>query len=125
MSKFSETVNNDTPRFVVMYTKEGDAEKFSWGVVGQIPILSLIGQISRVQTDLFFKAPDECPEQALVITWDAMTRTFNWFCHPAIPIESLVGMLETIKSTIVATHMARQIAAQQMILGPDGSPMRR
>lgn len=127
MSKFDETVRQDTPRLVVTFQRQGDKELYQWGVVGAIPVLSLIGVIVRVQAELAFRSPDECPEMALVITWDEGTHKFSWFVHQDIPVDSLVGMLETIKATIVATHVARVAASQQVVhrlLGPDGQPMR-
>jgi hypothetical protein len=125
MSKFTETVKQDTPRLVVMFRRDGDNEMFQWGMVGEMPILTLVGYIIRVQAELFFRAAEECPEPALVIAWDVAARKFDWFVHQDIPVDSLVGMLETVKTVILSTHMARQAANQQMILGPDGLPARR
>lgn len=118
-------LKQDTPRLVVMFRRDGDKEMFQWGMLGEMPILTLVGVIVRVQAELAFRAAEECPESALVIAWDKQHRSFDWFVHPDIPMDSLVGMLETIKATIVSTHMARQMAAQQVILGPDGRPVRR
>ena len=125
MSSFIETVQADTPRLVVMFRRDGDKEQFQWGMVGSMPILTLVGYIVRVQAELAFRSPDVCNQEALVIAWDSELRKFSWFVHPNIPIDSLVGMLDTIKSTILGSHMARQAAAQQLILGPDGRPMKR
>jgi hypothetical protein len=124
MSKFTETVKQDTPRLVVMFRREGDKELFNWGIVGSIPILTLVGHIVRTQGDLHLLTFEECPEPALCIAWDDEERVFHRFLHPSIPLDSLVGMLETIKQTILATHAARQFAAQQLILGPDGRSMK-
>ena len=135
MSKFTDIVQQDTPRLVVMFRQDGDKEMFQWGVVGNIPLVSLVGYVVRVQAELAFRAAEECPELALVIAWNNKLRVsddgtyvrrgFDWFVHPDVPVDSLVGMLETIKTVLVDTHMARHIAAQQLILGPDGQPMRR
>lgn len=125
MSKFSETVQDNTPRLVVMFRRDADNELFQWGVVGAMPLVTLIGYITRVQSELAFRSPEECDESAMVIAWDKDERSFSWFVHPDVPVDSLVGMLETIKATLVGTHLAKQVAAQQMILGPDGRPARR
>ncbi len=126
MTKFSD-LKQDTPRVVVMFKGEDDKELFQWGMIGKMPILTLIGCIVRVQEELSasFLQPEACPESSLVIAWDDEKREFSWFVHPSIPIDSLVGMLETIKMTILATLAAQQASNQQMILGPDGRPVRR
>lgn len=128
MSKFEDVVTEDTPRLIVQHHCESgtNEEQYQWGIVGSIPILNLIGTIVRIQTELVcqFHEPEQCPEMALVIAWHGDKRTVTWFIHPDIPIDSIVGMLDTIKATITATHKARQMAAQQVILGPDGRPMR-
>lgn len=124
MSKFTDTVNQDTPRLVVMYQMVNGKEQFKWGAVGAIPTLSLIGAIIRVQMELFTTAGEECPEPALVIAWDMATRRFEWFVHPSIPIEALVGMLEAVKITVMNGQQGSGKPAQG-ILGPDGMPMIR
>lgn len=127
MTEFSQSVKQDTPRLVVQFKCNGDKESFAWGVVGNIPVLSLIGTITRVQSELFFRTPPESPELALVIAFDVVTRKLDWFCHPSIPVDSLCGMLETIKTTIIAQHMVAQVQAQarSSVLGPDGRPIIR
>ena len=125
MSNFTETVKHDTPRLVIMYREVDGKEQYQWGVVGAIPIMNLIGAIVRFQAELpSHEWPyEECPESALVITWNKESGKFDWFVHPDIPVDSLVGMLETVRMTIVNTHIARQAAAQQVrLLGPDGQP---
>lgn len=128
IAKFAN-VTKDTPRLVVMFKQTGQQENFQWGMIGEMPILSLIGQIIRVQGELPMMEPGDplynCPERALVLAWDNDGRKFSWFVHADIPVTALVGMLETIKMTILGTHMARQVANQQVILGPDGQPARR
>ena len=47
VSKYTETVQQDTPRLVVMFQRAGNDDKFMWGAMGQIPLLSLIGCITR------------------------------------------------------------------------------
>ncbi len=131
MSKFSDCVKNDTPRLVVMFHRpEPKQERFQWGMVGSLPILTCIGCIARVQVELPLIEPDDdryhCPQSALVIAWDAANQRFDWFVHPDIPVDSLVGMLETIKAALVNSQLAQQIRNNQVgIVGPDGRPMQR
>lgn len=122
--KFTESVKNDTPRLVVMYQREDGHERFQWGIVGNIPILSLLGAIICTQQELYsVEWAEKCPGQALVIAYCESTKSFQWFIGDDIPRDSLVGMLETIKATITTTHLARKAAAQQVpLLGPDGRP---
>ena len=126
MSKFFDTVKEDTPRLVVMYQRGPDgSELFQWGIVGNIPILTLIGAVVRVQTELAADAYHaECDQPALVIVWDAKEYEVHCFLHQDIPTEPLVGMLETIKAALVGSRLAQHLAAQR-ILGPDGSAVRR
>lgn len=123
-SLFERIVQPDTPRLVVMYKREGDREGFQWGVVGNIPLISIVGAVCRAQARLMSgnNPPDRCPQPALVIAW--YEDRFYYFSDPAIPVEAMVGMLETLKQPLVATNLARQAANQQVILGPDGVPIR-
>ncbi len=130
MSRFTDTVREDTPRLVVMYNSPGAGqEQYQWGVVGAMPLLTLIGFIGRVQSDLRYALEDddtECEQMALVIAWNAEKFQFRYFVHQDIPVDSLVGMLETIKAALVGSSMAQQARNQQIsIVGPDGRPMRR
>lgn len=125
MSKFNDIVKQDTPRLVVMFRRLGpNQEQFQWGMVGQMPLLTLIGYITRVQAELAFKSPEECSELALVIVWDAEQLRFSYFIHPDIPVDSMVGMLETIKGAMVDSRLAQQAKDQQVgLYGPDGKPI--
>lgn len=118
IKKFEEVVTQDTPRLVVMFKVENGAEVFGWGMAGsqQIPRLTAIGAITRVQSEVYFKAPKECPAPALVIIYDPVTKKTDWFIHPSIPVDPLVGMLEAIKAKILSTQQPRGPS----ILGPDG-----
>lgn len=118
-------IEENTPRLVVLFNGEGGGERFQWGIVGAMPLLTLIGSIVRVQAELAFRAADPCSEPALIIVWREKTKKVDWYVNPSIPVDPLVGMLECVKATLVATHIARSAAAQQIILGPDGRPMRR
>ena len=127
LTKFTDLAQ-DTPRLVIMFRQDGDNEMFQWGIVGKVPVLTFVGVITRVQTELPLIEPGDvrhdCPESALVIAWGGGHK-FSWFVHPSIPVDSLVGMMEMVKATLVDTHIARSAAAQQVILGPDGQPARR
>lgn len=120
-------LQQDTPRLVVMFKQDDNKELFQWGIVSEIPLLSLIGQIVRVQNELPLLEPNDpyhdCSESALVIAYEA--KAFYWFVHPDIPKTTLVGMLETIKITLLGAQAARRMASEQLILGPDGRPVRR
>lgn len=125
-SKFNEIVKQDTPRLVISYKSINNQDTFQWGVLGHVPVLTLIGAITRVQAEYFFTA-HPCPESALVIAWSNgfSSSSIDWFIHEDIPQVPVMGMLEVVKATIVNTHVARQAAAQQVrILGPDGAPVR-
>ena len=129
MSRFNDVVRADTPRLVVMYRRdERGQEQFQWGMVGSMPLMTLIGYIVRVQGEMCLAEPSdgrECPQPALVVAWDAPSGGFEWFVSPDMPTDATVGMLETGKVTLLGTHLARQAANQQVILGPDGNPVRR
>lgn len=127
---FVETVKQDTPRLVVLFKNEGGAEQFSWGIVGNVPMMSLIGAIIAAQTDLAtFKGaypPSRvCLEPALVIAWDG-SCDFKWFVHPSIPLYSLLGMLETIKAMLAGAQLSQMAAAQQTgLVAPSGRPIQK
>lgn len=128
MSRFFDTMKQDTPRLVVMYRNDNGKDMFQWGIVGQMPLMPLIGSIIRVQVSLSIapqveESDDEyCPQPALVIARSEENQV--WFVNPTIPVDALLGMLETIKITLTETQLARKAAAQQLILGPDGQPIR-
>ena len=131
MNDFAEVLATNPSRLVVTFRRGPDgSEQFQWGVVGNIPILSLIGHILEVQRELIqYEYIPECDAEgqppALVIVWDVSEQTFKDYKHPAIPNVSLVGMLEVIKGLLVTSRMAQHMAAQQTrIVGPDGRPMR-
>ncbi len=136
MSKFTELVTQDTPRLVVMFKRPAPGqEQYQWGMVGRIPLLSLIGHLGRVQAELALLEPGDprfdIPESALCLAFVRGSQQpedwcFQWWVHQDIPRDSLAGMLETIKAALVDSQMAQQARNQQVgLLGPDGSPMRR
>lgn len=131
---FAETMQSNPPRLVVMFQHGQDgSEQFQWGVVGSIPVLTLLGGIAQVQIDLLSgEWMPECESDppgnhppSLVLTWDAENRVLSHFKHPEIPSYPLVGMLETIKFTLVGSRVAQHSASQKVqLLGPNGQPMR-
>lgn len=127
MSLFTDTVKQDTPRLVVMYsTNENGNDQYQWGVVGNPPLLSLLGHIGYMQSQLMSNVwLSECPQSALCLAWDADEREFNDFVHPSIPRDSLCGMLEVIKSLLTAGRIGQHMASQQVLLGPDGRPFNK
>lgn len=127
---FTEAISTNPPRLVVMHRhNEDDTDNFQWGIMGSVPILTLIGAAALVQTELASKpqcTASPCTEQALVILWSSVDGTMQWYVHQDIPLLPLIGMLETIKGALLMSRMGQRIASQQtQVLGPDGSPMRR
>ena len=124
--KYAE-VTQDTPRLVVMFHSPAPGhERFQWGIVGKIPILSTIGYITYIQAELVLPSQPTCDQLALVIVWDADRTMFDYFVHPSIPVNSLVGMLELIKAALVDSQMAQHVRNQQVgLCGPDGQPIMR
>ena len=131
MNRFTYTVQQDTPRLVIEFFLKDGNETFKWSVVGHIPILSLIGAMTRIQTDGHIRSGNEdedtgAPSHALVAVWQADANDFEVFIGSEIPMYSLVGMLEIIKTSLVAAFMARAMATMTPpIYGPDGQPMIR
>ena len=126
MRKFTDAVNQDTPRLVVEFQyDDSNQEQIKWGVVGNMPVLTLVGFVERVQAELAFRKPEECDYMALVIAWDADEKIFRYFVNPQIPVDPLVGMLETIKVVLVDSQRAKVAQQQSRLFGPDGSMYRR
>lgn len=129
MPTLEESVQQDTPRLVVVFQRDEQGnERFQWGTVGTMPVLTLLGYITRIQAELAFRSPPECGMSSLVIAWDAAERKIGYWVDPCIPIDPLVGMLETIKGVLVSSQSARTpppiITPKRGLLGPDGRPMR-
>lgn len=121
-------IKQDTPRLVVEFSRDDvGKERFGWGIVGQVQLMTLTGAIARVQTQLVVGYPevDECEAMALIVVWDESEMVFTYFVNPHIPVDSLIGMLEMIKTTLVGTQMAQQQAGQAglPIFGADGRPL--
>ncbi len=128
---FAAAMEGNPPRLVVLFKRDTDGgEQYQWGIVGSIPLLGLIGHITRVQMQLVsIEWIPECNNDpaALAIIWNNTTRRFQHFVSSDIPTDSLVGMLETIKLALTSSRLGQQAAAQRVeppILGPDGKPIR-
>jgi hypothetical protein len=102
----------DTPRFVITHRRDA-CDQFKWGVVGDMPVLALIGFIVRVQSDMMFRSSDRCEEQALVISYDTEAAEFSWCVHPDIPVDLLMGILEVAKTTLVNVQLSQMEAGRR------------
>ena len=132
MSDFAEVMQTDPPRMVVLWRRTEDGtDQFQWGVVGNIPLLSLVGAVIQIQSDMANQLVEnserlthhnECPEQAFVMAYDG--QDFAWWVSRSIPMYPLVGMLETIKAALVGSRQGQRTVAEKVILGPDGNPIR-
>lgn len=120
-------IKQDTPRLVVEYQiNDSGEDRFRWGVVGSVPLLTLIGFMSRVQWELMSRQSSserfDFSERALVITF--MGGKFDYLVHSDIPTDPLVGMLEQIKLTLAASQV--QPPPDKIdLFGADGRPMYR
>lgn len=125
MSRFADVVKQDTARIVIKCERNGGKEQFQWGMVGKMQLLTVVGFITRTQAELIThdRSEEPCLEMALVIA-ETGPGVFEWFIHPDMPVDSTIGMLETIKITLLGTQMAQQTANRQLLLGPNGQPMR-
>lgn len=134
MSRFTDLIKANAPRFVVeMIISDNGEETFKWGVVGKVPILSMISGILAAQ--LVMRSEPEgdgdgsqsegMPGNALVCIWNDNTQDFEVFCGEYMPTLSLIGMLEVIKATLVMQAMNNTSSSQVQMYGPDGQPLRR
>lgn len=119
---FRDVMAGNPSRLVITYQRNGvTGDQYNWGPVGTIPMMGLVGFITKVQVDLASGPLEnrECPESALVIVWDG--KAFDWWVHPDIPVDPLLGMLETIKSSLVADMLMQQAQQRQRgIIKPPG-----
>ena len=126
MSDFATAMQHNPPRLVVLFQHGPDgSEQFQWGVVGAIPILTLIGDITRLQYELLDDEwMPECDQVACVIAFNRADGRLSHYKHPDIPTDPLVGMFETIKHMLVNSRLGMHAASQKVnILGPDGRPV--
>lgn len=132
MSNFTEAMASNPPRLVVLFKRaENGSEQFQWGIVGSIPMISLIGAVVRVQVDLVSREwMPECDNDpsALVIAWDAEYRSASYYVSKDIPLDPLLGMLDCVRTALVGSRLGQQTAAQRIepkhLYGPDGAPWR-
>lgn len=119
MSKYSEVVKEDTPRLIVKFRIHEDGkDDYEWGVIGQIPLLQLVGAVLDVQAEMCESVGWQlevkgktCPDQQLVIVYDK--SLFSWFVHRDYPKYGMLGMLDIIRATLVDTIRATQAQQQQ------------
>lgn len=140
--QFTELMATNPPRLVVIFNRlENGNENFEWGVVGEMPVLDLIGNVDRVQRNAlgrdseeyveidgrtfqvmrpvaFERLPDNYPTAALAMLWDNEDRRFTNFLHPSIPTRSLCGYLEVVKSNLVMSRVAQHMGSQVRALQP-------
>lgn len=129
---FAEFMATNPPRLVVQFRRDANGgESFDWGVVGNMPGMSIIGAVVRAQADLAegkWIPGCESDPPALVIAWHGAEKRFEHWVHRDIPVEPLVGMIEVVKTILVSCRIQEMAAAAHTgaggILGPDGRPMR-
>ena len=121
MSTFEELMESNPPRLVVQFSRNPAGEEtFTWGMVGNLQKMSLIGNVASAQHDLLAETYiAECPLPALVIVGGEPSHLF---VDPDIPIDPLVGMLEVIKTYLVSALLASKLSG---LVGPDGRPIQR
>jgi hypothetical protein len=122
---FAEVMKTNPPRLVILHQfGENKEDQFQWGIVGTIPILTLIGALTSAEVMIATeKTMQECFKQAFVIAFDRDNNPV-YFVHPSIPKHSLLGMVSLIKATVIGGRIAQQAANQRTtIVGVDGKPM--
>lgn len=132
MTKFLEAWVKSIPRVVVQWEKGAtpDKDKYSTTLQGGMPVSQLVGFLTRVQSELMFRRPDECDELALVVFFDPATMKMSWFVHPSVPVDPLIGTLEVLKATLVGNQLAdiakqQARAAQNGLVDQFGNPIAR
>lgn len=125
-SHFAKVMESNPPRLVVLFRMTDNGEEFQWGIVGDVPIMTLIGGIVDGQSKVMYghRSMIQCDESAFVMTIE--DGVLSYFIHQDIPKIPLLGMLETVKSAIIGGMVAQKAAAQRtQIVGPDGNPVKR
>lgn len=132
MSAYAEARRRNLPHVFVKYERADSKikDRYSYGIVGQMPVVDLIGYIIRVQAELAFRDPEPCDDCACVIVFDPGTHTMQWFVDKSIPVDALVGTLELIKFMLISNQMelmAKTIKEQMHtgLVNPDGKPILR
>ena len=133
---FKEIMATNPPRLVVQfrYNDKGEQE-YQWGIVGTIPVMSLIGAVGRAQHRILdadmgheeeIDLEDSNGIHSFVLVWREHVSLYRIYMHRDIPTNSLVGMLETIKCVLVGSRLAQHAASEQLpILGPNGQQLKR
>lgn len=126
---FEELIATNPPRLAIEYQRgPNNDDNFRWGVVGDVPMLTLIGALSRAQQDIVHSNGfvEPCDPSTFVLAWDKEYKDFSCFVNFSIPQDSLLGMLEVIKGVLVGSRLAAQAqAVVSPIVGLDGKPLRR
>lgn len=124
---FREAMETNPARLVVQWRQaQGGRDEYQWGIVGDLPVLSVIAKLVEVQAKLVggewvSECDDDLPALVLVLSSDGLET----YLDRRIPSDSLCGMLEIIKAMLVNSRLAMMQAANKVQLyGPDGSPMR-
>lgn len=132
MSKFASAMAKNPPHVSVVYNRgvTRETDKYSYSVVGSIPVAQLIGFIVRVQAELAFRNPEPCDVCACVIVFNPETHKMQWFVDSSIPVDALVGTLELIKCQLVDSQVMSiaQAAAKRVqtgLVNSDGKPIVR
>lgn len=121
---FEDTMATNPPRLVIKWRTTPQGEQFEWGIIGNMPAISLLGAARKAQHALCGgEWIPECPEQALVVAYDAGANAFQHYCGPEAPADALVGMLDVVALSLASGRVAQREAGP-MILGPDGRPVR-
>lgn len=124
MTPFAEIIQKCPTWLAIEYQVMSDGkERFSWKLVGSMPILTLLGVILKVQRELLIgNFIDPINEPLLVIAQDE-GGDFDWWVNGDIPTYALAGFLETVKDTIKSPQSMAKTQQQGIsVLGPDGRP---
>lgn len=127
MANLEEVMKSNPPRLAIIFQRDDNGqEQFQWGVTGAIPLLSLIGAVSRITYRLSSGGwVPSCEERALIIAYDEPKKLMHFFLNKDIPTDPLIGMLEAIKSVLINGRMGQHAASQKIALfGADGSPLK-
>lgn len=133
----AEVMAENPPRLVITYKLKGEQQQFDWGMVGQLPMLSIIGKLVEVSSDILIgremqqryydsvQYPGQ-PMSLVIAQGHLNSSAFVWFMHRDIPHTELIGMIETIRMGLI---MQIQVQAQKErtspLLDPNGMPIIR
>lgn len=132
MSSFTETMTANPARMVVTFGLDANGgEQYQWGIVGKLPVIGLIGAVSRIINSLVCNEwiPEvESDTKCFMVVYNIKEREWSYYLHPDVVAnpgnrESLIGMLEMIKILLIMNGPASQRHQNKPILGVDGKPM--